>query len=60
VQLLRSHAERSLEKIDPDGTLRRAAEHVVDLDAETSTCPACMDEVPRGARRCPGCGLRFG
>jgi hypothetical protein len=36
-----------------------AASRVVDLDAEESACPACEEPVPGGARRCPGCGLRF-
>jgi hypothetical protein len=37
-----------------------AAGHVIDLDAEQATCPACMTSFPTDATRCPGCGLRLG
>jgi len=45
---------------DLDPEQRAAAELVVDLDAEESTCPACLSPIPGGATRCPGCGLRLG
>ncbi len=38
---------------------RRAADAVVDLDADASECPACLGTIPRGQGRCPGCGLRL-
>jgi len=38
----------------------RAAEMVVDFDAEETTCPACMTTFRPDAPMCPGCGLRFG
>ncbi|MDA0948136.1 MAG: hypothetical protein O2799_06430 [Planctomycetota bacterium] len=37
----------------------RAAEAVVDLDADASSCPACLGTIPRGQGRCPECGLRL-
>ncbi len=37
-----------------------AADAVIDLDADSSNCPACMDEIPKGSTQCPGCGLRIG
>jgi predicted amidophosphoribosyltransferase len=37
-----------------------AADAVIDLDADESTCPACTGTIPRGAARCPECGLRLG
>lgn len=37
-----------------------AASMTIDLDAEQSTCPACLGTIPHGARRCPECGLRLG
>ena len=39
----------------------RAAEMVVDFDAEETTCPACMTTFKTtGTTRCPECGLNFG
>lgn len=32
----------------------------IDLDAEESTCPACLGTIPKGATRCPECKLRLG
>lgn len=60
VTLLQDLEQKELARVDPDGTAARAAEHVIDLDAATSTCPACMGEIPRGKLRCPHCGLRLG
>jgi len=37
-----------------------AAELVVDLDAEETTCPACLTAFRPDVLACPGCGLRFG
>jgi hypothetical protein len=37
-----------------------AADAVIDLDADAATCPACLDSIPKGSSRCPGCGLRIG
>ncbi len=37
-----------------------AADAVIDLDADSAACPACMDPIPKGSHRCPGCGLRIG
>jgi hypothetical protein len=37
-----------------------AAELVVDLDAEETTCPACLTAFRPDVLSCPGCGLRFG
>ncbi|MEL6429206.1 MAG: hypothetical protein AAFZ87_00175 [Planctomycetota bacterium] len=59
-EILKRDADAALDRIDADGTLRKAAEHVIDLDAESSACPACGESIPRGHRRCPGCGLRLG
>ncbi len=39
---------------------RVAAQSVIDLEAESNSCPACMDTIPQGSARCPGCGLRIG
>lgn len=36
-----------------------ASDLTVDLDAEQTTCPACLGLVPGGSARCPSCGLRF-
>jgi hypothetical protein len=37
-----------------------AAGAVIDLDADSNACPACMDPIPKGSTQCPGCGLRIG
>lgn len=37
-----------------------AADAVIDLDADSATCPACLDPIPKGSHQCPGCGLRIG
>ena len=37
-----------------------AAEAVIDLDADSNSCPACLDSIPKGSTQCPGCGLRIG
>ena len=37
-----------------------AADAVIDLDADSATCPACMDPIPKGSAQCPSCGLRIG
>ncbi len=37
-----------------------AAEAVIDLDADSNSCPACLDPIPKGSTQCPGCGLRIG
>ena len=47
-------------RLDPDGVALEASQYVIDLDAESSTCPACTAEIPRGANRCPDCLLRLG
>ncbi|MEM6930993.1 MAG: hypothetical protein AAF602_28920 [Myxococcota bacterium] len=60
VEVLREAADQELARMDTDGALRAAAEHVVDLEAESSACPACGGSIPRGARRCPECLLRLG
>ena len=41
---------------------RQAADIVVDLAAERTTCPACLEEFDPGSAlgRCPECGLVFG
>ena len=38
----------------------KAADAVVDLDADQNECPACLGTIPKGARMCPECGLRLG
>lgn len=38
----------------------QAAQHVVDHDAESITCPACGTSSPAGTERCPDCELRIG
>jgi hypothetical protein len=43
-----------------EGDARRSVDAVIDVDAERWTCPACFETFPRGARRCPGCGLGLG
>ena len=60
VELIQKDADAELMRLDPDGVALEAAQHVIDLDAESSTCPACMAEIPRGANRCPDCLLRLG
>ncbi len=60
VQLLQQMEREELSRVDPDGTAARAAEHVIDLDAESASCPACGGAIPRGQLRCPECGLRLG
>jgi len=42
-----------------DEDSKRAAQHVIDLDASENSCPACLEPMPGGASRCPSCGLRF-
>ena len=54
-QALQRH---EFEQMDEDS--RRAASMTIDLDADESTCPACMGSIPKGSTRCPGCGLRIG
>ena len=39
---------------------RRAAAHVIDLDAPSNDCPACGVTFEGHPTRCPGCGLRIG
>jgi predicted amidophosphoribosyltransferase len=39
---------------------KRAADAVVDRDAEQATCPACQATFRLPATRCPDCGLHFG
>jgi hypothetical protein len=60
VELIQRDADEELMRLDPDGAAMEAARHVIDLDAESSQCPACMAEIPRGATRCPDCLLRLG
>jgi hypothetical protein len=43
-----------------DEVERKAAEVTIDLDADESTCPACMGTIPKGSSLCPSCGLRIG
>jgi hypothetical protein len=50
--------EQWAEGVSPEALA--AASSVVDLDAEQTACPACMEPMPGGSSRCPGCGLRFG
>ncbi|MCP3919113.1 MAG: hypothetical protein GY711_26520 [bacterium] len=54
-EVLQAHADAQLDEAG-----RRAASTVIDLDAETSECPACTGTIPQGSARCPECGLRFG
>lgn len=37
-----------------------AADAVIDLDADSNGCPACLDPIPKGSVQCPSCGLRIG
>ena len=60
VQLLQAQEEAELSRIDTDGAASRAASHLIDLDADAATCPACLGSIPKGRLRCPGCGLRIG
>lgn len=60
VELLQKDAQEELMRLDPDGLALEASKHVIDLDAESSTCPACTAEIPRGSNRCPDCLLRLG
>ncbi|QDU86115.1 hypothetical protein Pla163_32640 [Planctomycetes bacterium Pla163] len=46
-----------LESLDEAG--RRAAAHVIDLDAESNDCPACGEPFSGHPVRCPSCGLRL-
>ncbi|HPF15146.1 MAG: hypothetical protein H6830_00810 [Planctomycetes bacterium] len=50
--------ERELASMSPEE--QAAAQSVIDLDAEQNSCPACLETIPGGAARCPGCGLRIG
>jgi hypothetical protein len=59
VHALQEWAREELDSSIPDPEVRRRATSVVDLDAESTTCPACSGTVPRGAERCPSCRLRF-
>jgi len=52
-------ADAELSEAIPDAEVRRQATLVVDLDAEETTCPACLTVVPGGSSRCPSCRLRF-
>lgn len=39
----------------------RVRDQVADLDAEETTCPACLTPFKtQGVTRCPECGLNFG
>lgn len=38
---------------------RKAAAHVIDLDAPSNDCPACGTTFEGHPARCPGCGLRL-
>jgi len=52
----RAHQDRMLAR---EGM--RLQEHVADLDAEETTCPACLTPFrTQGVTRCPECGLKFG
>ena len=42
-----------------DDEARRAADAVIDLDAEENSCPACGDAWTSVPQRCPSCGLRI-
>ena len=57
-------AKRALEEHSAKGLTaeqRENADRVVDLDAETTVCPACGTEFATvGTTRCPECGLNFG
>ena len=55
VAAIEAHQDQGL-----DEAARLAARMTIDLDAEESTCPACLGVIPRAAQRCPGCGLRLG
>jgi rubrerythrin len=50
--------EESLAALDP--VARKAAQHVIDLDAAENDCPACGRRFAGHPARCPGCGLRIG
>lgn len=43
-----------------DATERKAAESVIDLDADQNECPACLGTIPKAATMCPDCGLMLG
>lgn len=47
-----------LDDLEPEARAR--AEHVIDLDAEQNSCPACGEAFRVLPRACPGCGLRLG
>lgn len=57
--VLHALAEAEARAAIPDDAVRARAETVVDLDAESTSCPACGSAVPGGAARCPSCRLRF-
>jgi len=44
--------------LDPEVT--ESCEMAIDLDAEETTCPACMATFKPNIPMCPECGLRFG
>ena len=52
---LQEHAYEQMDEVE-----RQASEVTIDLDADESTCPACMGTIPKGSSLCPSCGLRIG
>lgn len=60
-----SDVDRAVKAIDDDfldvlgPDAKRAAKHVIDLDAEENSCPGCGTSFRELPRSCPGCGLRL-
>ena len=44
--------------LDPEHTVN--ADLAIDLDADETTCPACLSKFKPDIPMCPECGLRFG
>ena len=42
-----------------DSAARSAIRVVVDLDADSTTCPGCLETIRLEAGACPSCGLRL-
>jgi hypothetical protein len=54
--ILNEHEDAGMSEVE-----RAAANAVVDLDAESLTCPACLTAFSQEqGLRCPECGLNFG
>ena len=51
---------QDLERAKMSDVELRAADAVIDLEADQNECPACLGTIPKNARMCPECGLMLG